>query len=113
MSDSQYYTIQSKALMYASKLRTSGDILPISAFNARISHLTESFKDGAYLKLDANGHQVSPSAAANPMAMFSPDNPQGMDLMMEGMKNNLLNVVPQSVIMGLINFFFEGFVLSR
>ena len=35
-----------------------------------------------------------------------------MDGMMAGMKTQMVMMVPQMVIMGWINFFFQGFVLS-
>ena len=36
-----------------------------------------------------------------------------MDGMMAGMKTQMVMMVPQMVIMGWINFFFQGFVLSE
>jgi hypothetical protein len=36
-----------------------------------------------------------------------------MDGMMAGMKAQMVMMVPQMVIMGWINFFFQGFVLSE
>jgi hypothetical protein len=38
--------------------------------------------------------------------------PAAMDGMMAGMKTQMVMMVPQMVIMGWINFFFQGFVLS-
>jgi hypothetical protein len=35
-----------------------------------------------------------------------------MEGMMDGMKQQFVMMVPQMVIMGWINFFFQGFVLS-
>jgi hypothetical protein len=35
-----------------------------------------------------------------------------MDGMMSGMKTQMVMMIPQMVIMGWINFFFQGFVLS-
>jgi hypothetical protein len=39
--------------------------------------------------------------------------PMQMDAMMDGMKKNMAMMVPQMVIMGWVNLFFSGFVLSR
>ena len=39
--------------------------------------------------------------------------PEMMEGMMEGMKKQLMNMVPQMIIMGWINFFFQGFVVSK
>lgn len=36
-----------------------------------------------------------------------------MDGMMAGMKTQMVMMVPQMVMMGWINFFFQGFVLSQ
>lgn len=45
-----------------------------------------------------------------------PPNPMGdpaqMDVMMEGMKKNMAMMVPQMVMMGWVNYFFSGFILS-
>jgi hypothetical protein len=38
--------------------------------------------------------------------------PAAMDGMMAGMKTQMVMMVPQMVIMGWINFFFQGFILS-
>lgn len=38
--------------------------------------------------------------------------PAVIDGMMAGMKTQMVMMVPQMVIMGWINFFFQGFVLS-
>jgi len=39
--------------------------------------------------------------------------PAAMDGMMSGMKTQMVMMVPQMVIMGWINFFFQGFVLIK
>lgn len=39
-------------------------------------------------------------------------NPEQMEGMMDGMKKQMVMMVPQMVIMGWINFFFQGFVAS-
>jgi len=39
--------------------------------------------------------------------------PAAMDGMMAGMKTQMVMMVPQMVIMGWINFFFQGFVLIK
>jgi len=35
-----------------------------------------------------------------------------MDGMMAGMRTQMVMMVPQMIVMGWINFFFEGFILS-
>lgn len=45
---------------------------------------------------------------ANPMT-----DPAGMDQMMNMLKGNMAMMVPQTLIMGWINAFFSGFVISE
>lgn len=59
-------------------------------------------KDGPLKEGDA------PAAPPNPLT-----DPGAMDGMMAGMKTQMVMMVPQMVIMGWINFFFQGFVLSE
>jgi hypothetical protein len=47
-----------------------------------------------------------------PPAMSSLTDPAMMEGMMGGMKNQFVTMVPQMLIMGWVNFFFSGFVLS-
>ena len=49
----------------------------------------------------------APTTPPNPLS-----DPAAMDGMMSGMKTQMVMMVPQMVIMGWINFFFQGFVLS-
>ena len=44
--------------------------------------------------------------------MSSLTDPAMMEGMMGGMKNQFVTMVPQMLIMGWVNFFFSGFVLS-
>lgn len=68
--------------------------------------LSEAFKAGTYLK-DGPPNGDSTLSASNPFS-----DPAAMDGMMAGMKTQMVMMVPQMVIMGWINFFFQGFVLS-
>jgi len=61
-----------------------------------------AFQKGEYLKEPENRGK----APANPLT-----DPGGMDQMMNMMKANMVQFIPQTVIMGWINFFFSGFVL--
>lgn len=88
------------------RLRTVGNNIPQHAFAARKAYLADAFEKGIYLKNpDANKQGAAPT---NPMT-----DPDMMEGMMEGMKKQLMNMVPQMVIMGWINFFFQGFVVSK
>ncbi|KAI8061349.1 integral membrane protein DUF106-domain-containing protein [Thamnidium elegans] len=97
---------ESKALLRGMRLRTVGNNIPQHAFATRKAYLADAFEKGKYLKNpDANKEGSSP---ANPMA-----DPDMMEGMMEGMKKQLMNMVPQMVIMGWINFFFQGFIVIK
>ena len=61
-----------------------------------------AFQKGEYLKDPENRGK----APGNPLT-----DPGGMDQMMNMMKANMVQFIPQTVIMGWINFFFSGFVL--
>ena len=66
--------------------------------------MTAAFKRGEFLKdPDSQGQ-----APANPMS-----DPAGMDQMMNMLKGNMAMIVPQTLIMGWINAFFSGFVISE
>ncbi|KAG2193921.1 hypothetical protein INT46_001926, partial [Mucor plumbeus] len=97
---------ESKALLRGLRLRTVGNNIPQHAFAVRKAYLADAFEKGKYLKNpDANKEGTTP---ANPMS-----DPDMMEGMMEGMKKQLTNMVPQMVIMGWINFFFQGFVVIK
>lgn len=70
------------------------------------SYLSSSFESGAYLK---DGSSASDEASRPPNPLTDPG---AMDGMMAGMKTQAVMMVPQMVLMGWINFFFSGFVLS-
>jgi ER membrane protein complex subunit 3 len=77
-------------------------------------HLTHAFTKGDYLKIDPSkpverdedGNRIAPPA------MNSLTDPAMMEGMMGGMKNQFVTMIPQMLIMGWVNFFFSGFVLS-
>lgn len=98
-----FYIYCSKALQRAAILRAHGSHLPEQAFQARKSYLSEAFEKGTYLK--------DPIGNNKPKGNLMSD-PAYVETMMDGMKKNIMNIVPQTVIMGWINFFFSGFVLS-
>jgi len=98
-----------RALARSQILRATSANSPIpQAFYESISHhLSEAFAAGTYLK-DGPPKSDTPSTPPNPMS-----DPAAMDGMMAGMKTQMVMMVPQMVMMGWINFFFQGFVLSE
>lgn len=88
------------------RFRTLGNSIPQHAFATRKAYLADAFEKGTYIKNpEANKESASP---VNPMS-----DPDMMEGMMDGMKKQLMNMVPQMVIMGWINFFFQGFIVSK
>ena len=71
-------------------------------------HLSDAFAAGTYLKDGPPKAGDAPALPPNPLS-----DPGAMDGMMAGMKTQMVMMVPQMVIMGWINFFFQGFVLSE
>ncbi|KAJ3201685.1 ER membrane complex subunit 3, partial [Entophlyctis luteolus] len=91
------------ALMRARALRMSQD-LHADAFELRRHFLVKAFEEKQYLKNpDAAG-----AGPANPL-----QDPTQMTNLMDGLKKNMMMVVPQTIIMAWINFFFSGFILIK
>lgn len=65
----------------------------------------EAYTEKKYLQVNADGS----SAAVTP----NPLDPAAMDGMIGMIKKQAVSFVPQSILMGWINLFFSGFVLSR
>ncbi|CAB4384679.1 unnamed protein product [Rhizophagus irregularis] len=94
---------ETKALTRGVTLRNYGNHIQNNSFFIRKTFLSEAYKRGDYLKNPAAANH-----AVNPMT-----DPAGMEMMMEGMKKNFAMIIPQTIIMGWINFFFSGFVLIK
>ena len=82
--------------------------LPPTYYKAISQHLSKGFADSTYLKDGPPKGDAQQSAPPNPLT-----DPAAMDGMMGQMKTQMVMMVPQMVIMGWINFFFQGFVLSE
>jgi len=80
--------------------------IPPGFYTSISQHLSRAFEAGAFLK-DGPQKDDAPTTPLNPMT-----DPAAMDGMMAGMKTQMVMMVPQMIIMGWINFFFQGFVLS-
>ncbi|KAJ8601255.1 hypothetical protein CTAYLR_003267 [Chrysophaeum taylorii] len=86
-----------QTLMRCSRLRNRGQFLPASSFHARKAYFLT--KETGILR-----QKVSKSGL-NPMA-----NPLGM---IDHVKGNMLYMLPNMVMMGIISYFFQGFVLVK
>ncbi|KAJ1508877.1 ER membrane complex subunit 3 [Coelomomyces lativittatus] len=89
---------QSNALLRSHQLQKHHLYLPSTSVQLRKQYLISNFKNGHFLKPTVTNHSGAPDVA-------------GMEVMMEGMKKNFAMIVPQTIIMSLINMFFSGFLL--
>jgi hypothetical protein len=94
---------EQQSLLRGVMLRNNFWVLPLPSFEARKTYLVDGYRSGKFLKDPENRGK----APANPMT-----DPAGMDAMMGMMKGNIAMIVPQTLIMGWINAFFSGFVIS-
>ncbi|KAL4241436.1 ER membrane protein complex subunit 3 [Abortiporus biennis] len=100
---------EQRALIRSQILRATSANSPIppSHYKSISQNLSHAFANGTYLK-DGPPKGDTPSAPPNPLT-----DPAAMDGMMAGMKTQMVMMIPQMVIMGWINFFFQGFVLIK
>ena len=89
--------------MHGMALRTNANVISPTAFQNRKAYFVTAAKDGTFLG-DPENRGKPP---ANPMT-----DPAMMEGMMGMMKGNVAMMVPQTLIMGWINAFFSGFVIS-
>ncbi|KAJ6539232.1 transmembrane protein [Mycena capillaripes] len=101
---------EQRALTRSQVLRATAANSPIPStyYKAVSRHLSEAFDAGTFLKDGPPRDGDAPKMPPNPMS-----DPAAMDGMMAGMKTQMVMMVPQMVIMGWINFFFQGFVLIK
>jgi hypothetical protein len=90
-------------LLRGINLRQNYDQMSFHSFIMRKNHLVSAYKRGEYLKDPESVGKPTP----NPIS-----DPAGMDQMMNMLKGNMAMIVPQTLIMGWINAFFSGFVIS-
>lgn len=95
---------EQRSLLRGVNLRANANVIPQVSFNARKEYLVSAFQSGTFLKDPENRGKP----AANPMT-----DPAAMDGMMGMMKGQMAMIVPQTLIMGWINAFFSGFVISE
>jgi hypothetical protein len=95
---------EQRSLLRAQNLRLNYPQLSQPAFARRKEAFIAGAKEGKFLAdPDARG-----KARPNPMS-----DPAMMEGMMGMMKGNVAMMVPQSLIMGWINAFFSGYVISE
>lgn len=94
---------QQRSLMRGINLRANANVLTPSSFQARKAYLVSAYQEGKFLADPEGRGKPRP----NPMS-----DPAAMEGMMGMMKGNMAMMVPQTLIMGWINAFFSGFVIS-
>jgi len=92
-----------RSLLRGVNLRTNANVISPTSFQNRKSFLVQAYKDGSFLSDPEGRGKPRP----NPMT-----DPAAMEGMMGMMKGNVAMMVPQTLIMGWINAFFSGFVIS-
>ena len=95
---------ESRALLRAANLRANNQQISKAAFERRKDWWIENAKDGKFLA----DPDAKDKGRPNPMS-----DPAMMEGMMGMMKGNVAMMVPQSLIMGWINAFFSGYVISE
>jgi hypothetical protein len=95
---------QQRSLVRGINLRTSAKVLPPTSFQARKAYMVSAYQEGKFLADPESRGKPRP----NPMS-----DPAAMEGMMGMMKGNMAMMVPQTLIMGWINAFFSGFVISE
>lgn len=96
---------EQRQLQHARNLVVQSAQISKAAFNRRKEWLADAVKDG---KLIAGGPEGRGGGKPNPLS-----DPAMMEGMMGMMKGQVAMMVPQSLIMGWINAFFSGYVISE
>jgi len=95
---------QQRSLVRGVNLRSNANVLTPASFQARKSYMVQAYQEGKFLADPESRGKPRP----NPMS-----DPAAMEGMMGMMKGNMAMMIPQSLIMGWINAFFSGFVISK
>ncbi|KAJ3308613.1 ER membrane complex subunit 3 [Boothiomyces sp. JEL0838] len=93
------------------QLRESACLLRVRTFRSLSGGLAKQAYEGRkeYFVKNMHSYLKNPNAeATNPMS-----DPGQMEGTMEMMKKNMMMIVPQTLIMSWISFFFSGFILTK
>ncbi|KAH7564272.1 hypothetical protein BM1_01319 [Bipolaris maydis] len=95
---------QQRSLVRGVNLRTNAHVISPASFAARKAYMVQAFQEGKFLAEPEMRGKPRP----NPMS-----DPAAMEGMMGMMKGQMTMMIPQTLIMGWINAFFSGFVISK
>ncbi|KAI3645827.1 hypothetical protein MP228_008755 [Amoeboaphelidium protococcarum] len=108
-----------KAKLYSSP---AANLLPYNRFQMRKTALMNKLTDGSLLvappsQSTASSDMTQKQKDDDDQSQAPPPNPMGdpaqMEVMMEGMKKNMVMMVPQMIMMGWISYFFAGFIIVK
>jgi len=104
---------EQRAITRSQILRATSTFSPIPPhlYRAISSHLSTAFTEGTYLKDSLLSPEERKEREENPPNPLT--DPGAMDGMVDGLKKQMAMMVPQMIIMGWVNFFFQGFVLIK
>jgi hypothetical protein len=91
-----------QALLRLAAFKKNAMLLSKAAYMMRKTFFIEKIDKREFLK---NPEQKGP---LNPIT-----DPVAMETMLEGMKKNMTNFIPQTIIMTYVTYFFSGFLLSK
>ncbi|OMH86099.1 ER membrane protein complex subunit 3 [Zancudomyces culisetae] len=95
---------QGNMMLRAGTLIEHAGHVPQNSFEERRVAFCKAFEDGEYLENKENKDKGAP----NPMS-----DPKAMESMLDGVKGQMMTIVPQTIIMGWIQYFFSGFILIK
>jgi hypothetical protein len=95
---------QQRSLVRGVNLRTNAQVLSPASFATRKAYMVQAYQEGKFLAEPELRGKPRP----NPMS-----DPAAMEGMMGMMKGQMTMMIPQTLIMGWINAFFSGFVISK
>ncbi|KAG0147510.1 hypothetical protein CROQUDRAFT_656079 [Cronartium quercuum f. sp. fusiforme G11] len=102
---------EQRILLRANLFRANGHFLDPERFESRREILIQALDGGSYLNDSESSKQ--PGKDDTPALPPNPLDSANMEGMMDGLKKQMVMMVPQTVIMGWINAFFFGFVCVK
>lgn len=98
---------QQRLMTRSGALRTNHAQIPPKSFVQKRAQLLEDLGSGKFV-----AEEPKPPRGENEMPDNPLSDPNAMQGMMEPMKKSMVMMIPQTLIMGWISFFFSGFVVA-
>ncbi|WFD34908.1 hypothetical protein MCUN1_001753 [Malassezia cuniculi] len=108
---------QQNVLQRTGALRKNFRAIPPASVERRCEFFSRVLADGSYLEPEVRA-AIERERKRGPNDPIEPPknpltDPDAMESMLEPMKRSMVMMIPQTVIMGWVNFFFSGFVLIK